>query len=65
MEKTALKSRKFVRSSPVQVVRKRRKWTWEEDLKLRRGIAEYGVGNWSLIKSVYRFQYRTPIDLKV
>lgn len=33
---------------------KRRPWTAEEDELLKKGLKEYGVGNWSIIREIMK-----------
>uniref|UniRef100_A0A4X2K1L7 Telomeric repeat-binding factor n=1 Tax=Vombatus ursinus TaxID=29139 RepID=A0A4X2K1L7_VOMUR len=44
--------------------KKRRTWTWEEDMKLRSGVKKYGEGQWKKILSRYAFHDRTNVMLK-
>ena len=43
---------------------KRRGWTAEEDELLIQGIADYGVGNWVMIREGMRLD-RTNMQIKV
>jgi hypothetical protein len=45
---------------------KRNKWTDEETADLLKGVAKFGIGNWTRILNCpdYTFQRRTAIDLK-
>ncbi len=44
--------------------KKRRTWTWEEDMKLRSGVRKYGEGQWKKILARYGFHDRTNVMLK-
>ncbi|NXE11122.1 TERF1 factor, partial [Lophotis ruficrista] len=44
--------------------RRRQRWTYKEDLKLKSGIKEFGVGNWAKILVHGDFNNRTSVMLK-
>ncbi|XP_064245253.1 telomeric repeat-binding factor 1 isoform X2 [Passer domesticus] len=44
--------------------RKRQKWTQKEDLELKSGVKEFGVGNWAKILAHGNFNNRTSVMLK-
>ncbi|NXE59292.1 TERF1 factor, partial [Calcarius ornatus] len=44
--------------------RKRQKWTPKEDLELKSGVREFGVGNWAKILAHGNFNNRTSVMLK-
>ncbi|NWI46484.1 TERF1 factor, partial [Picathartes gymnocephalus] len=44
--------------------RKRQRWTYKEDLELKWGIREFGVGNWAKILIHGNFNNRTSVMLK-
>ncbi|XP_018766576.1 telomeric repeat-binding factor 1 [Serinus canaria] len=44
--------------------RKRQKWTPKEDLELKSGVREFGVGNWAKILVHGNFNNRTSVMLK-
>ncbi|NWR14903.1 TERF1 factor, partial [Emberiza fucata] len=44
--------------------RKRQKWTLKEDLELKSGVREFGVGNWAKILAHGNFNNRTSVMLK-
>eukprot|EP00049_Salpingoeca_infusionum_P003033 m.62493 g.62493 ORF g.62493 m.62493 type:complete len:728 (+) comp11916_c0_seq3:152-2335(+) len=46
--------------------RQRRKWTEKEVALLKKGMMEFGKGNWAIISQAYRdgFNQRTAVDLK-
>ncbi|NXK21544.1 TERF1 factor, partial [Arenaria interpres] len=44
--------------------RRRQRWTYKEDLALRSGIKEFGVGNWAKILVHRDFNNRTSVMLK-
>ncbi|NXN27291.1 TERF1 factor, partial [Nycticryphes semicollaris] len=44
--------------------RKRQRWTYKEDLALKSGIREFGVGNWAKILVHGNFNNRTSVMLK-
>ncbi|XP_032917442.1 telomeric repeat-binding factor 1 [Catharus ustulatus] len=44
--------------------RRRQRWTHEEDLELKLGIKDFGVGNWSKILAHGNFNNRTSVMLK-
>ncbi|XP_051738796.1 telomeric repeat-binding factor 1 [Ctenopharyngodon idella] len=51
--------------SNVSVMSKiRRKWTVEEDRKLKAGVRKHGEGNWRMILNDYEFNNRTGVNLK-
>ena len=60
--------RKKPASSPIlrasNTGRKRRRWTLEEDELLREGVAKWGLGQWSLIRTRMGILHRTPMDCK-
>ncbi|NXE31555.1 TERF1 factor, partial [Ptilorrhoa leucosticta] len=44
--------------------RKRQRWTHQEDLELKSGVGEFGVGNWAKILAHGNFNNRTSVMLK-
>uniref|UniRef100_A0A671NF90 Telomeric repeat-binding factor n=2 Tax=Sinocyclocheilus anshuiensis TaxID=1608454 RepID=A0A671NF90_9TELE len=42
----------------------RRKWTAEEDRKLKAGVRKYGEGKWRMILNDFEFDNRTGVNLK-
>ncbi|KAM9235877.1 telomeric repeat-binding factor 1 [Leptosomus discolor] len=44
--------------------RKRQRWTYKEDLELKSGVREFGVGNWAKILVRGNFNNRTSVMLK-
>lgn len=51
---------------PTTSKRKHKKWTDEETASLLKGVARFGIGNWTKILkcSDYTFENRTALDLK-
>ncbi|NXS19898.1 TERF1 factor, partial [Mystacornis crossleyi] len=49
---------------PLASSRKRQRWTHQEDLELKAGIREFGVGNWAKILVHGNFNNRTSVMLK-
>ncbi|XP_012723422.2 telomeric repeat binding factor a isoform X2 [Fundulus heteroclitus] len=43
---------------------RKRRWTEAESEKLKEGVKKYGEGNWSKIRSFYRFNDRSNVNLK-
>ncbi|NWS40544.1 TERF1 factor, partial [Probosciger aterrimus] len=52
------------RERALASVRKRQRWTYIEDLKLKLGVEEFGVGNWAKILVHGDFNNRTSVMLK-
>ncbi|XP_056341422.1 telomeric repeat-binding factor 1 [Oenanthe melanoleuca] len=44
--------------------RRRQRWTYKEDLELKSGVKEFGVGNWTKILVHGNFNNRTSVMLK-
>ncbi|KAM6281292.1 telomeric repeat-binding factor 1 [Porphyrio hochstetteri] len=44
--------------------RRRQRWTYKEDLQLKSGVKEFGVGNWAKILVRGEFNNRTSVMLK-
>ncbi|XP_005042299.2 PREDICTED: telomeric repeat-binding factor 1 isoform X1 [Ficedula albicollis] len=44
--------------------RRRQRWTYKEDLQLKSGVKEFGVGNWAKILVHGNFSNRTSVMLK-
>ncbi|NXT54710.1 TERF1 factor, partial [Pluvianellus socialis] len=44
--------------------RRRQRWTYKEDMKLKSGVREFGVGNWAKILVHGDFNNRTSVMLK-
>ncbi|NXA95113.1 TERF1 factor, partial [Melanocharis versteri] len=49
---------------PSACSRRRQRWTSEEDLELKLGVREFGVGNWAKILVHGNFNNRTSVMLK-
>ncbi|NXR20821.1 TERF1 factor, partial [Cinclus mexicanus] len=49
---------------PLTCSRRRQRWTQKEDLELKSGVKEFGVGNWAKILVHGNFNNRTSVMLK-
>uniref|UniRef100_A0A8C4U7D3 Telomeric repeat-binding factor n=1 Tax=Falco tinnunculus TaxID=100819 RepID=A0A8C4U7D3_FALTI len=52
------------RGDALTYVRRRQRWTSEEDWELKSGVKEFGVGNWAKILVHGNFKNRTSVMLK-
>ncbi|KFQ42433.1 Telomeric repeat-binding factor 1, partial [Nestor notabilis] len=52
------------RGDALASIRKRQRWTYKEDLELKSGVKEFGVGNWAKILVYGNFNNRTSVMLK-
>ncbi|KAM4596128.1 uncharacterized protein V3H82_013807 isoform 2-T2 [Fundulus diaphanus] len=43
---------------------RKRRWTEAESQKLKEGVKKFGEGNWSKIRSLYKFNDRSNVNLK-
>ncbi|KAJ8245615.1 hypothetical protein GJAV_G00272650 [Gymnothorax javanicus] len=50
--------------APKRTQEARRRWTAEESEWVRRGVAQYGEGNWAKIRDRYPFKGRTAVNIK-
>ncbi|NWX37829.1 TERF1 factor, partial [Notiomystis cincta] len=62
-----LKNMEYVEKNEVSLTcnsRRRQRWTYKEDLELKSGVREFGVGNWAKILLHGDFDNRTSVMLK-
>ncbi|XP_078072432.1 telomeric repeat-binding factor 1 isoform X2 [Mustelus asterias] len=59
-----LESKKQNISVNSEVLRKKRPWSWSEDMQLKLGVKRFGPGCWSKILEHYEFNNRTSVMLK-